>query len=144
MNSIKSAIYAGSFDGYNGIVFDIEEGDAGLLNAFNSCFSAAKSHSLKVLVTVSHSAPYGISDAAFLMRAFFTNSQIDYISPQLYASGYESGNDYSTVAGVNWNEYANSKAPVIPSIVISNYYNDAENYFRGQGVETLGYVQWKN
>jgi hypothetical protein len=98
---------------------------------------------MQVLVTVSHSAPYGIGDAASLMRSFFSNPNIDYISPQLYTSGEEGGNDYGTVAGVQWWEYKQAKAAIVPSIVASYMYNDAQNYFSSQGVYTQGYVQWR-
>jgi hypothetical protein len=142
LTNIRNAINAGSFAGYDGIVFDIEEGDGGLSDAFKSCFSAARAKGYYVLVTVSHSAPYGIPDAANLMRSFFPNSDINYLSPQLYSSGYETYNQYDTVAGVQWSEYASAKASVIPSIVTGSLYNDAASYFRSQGVTIDGYVQW--
>jgi hypothetical protein len=144
LNSIESHINSGAFSAYQGIVFDIEEGDSGLLSAFNACFQAAKNKGFSVLVTTSHSAPYGIGDAANLMRSFFQNSNIDYLSPQLYSSGYEASNDYSTTFGVQWYEYASAKATVIPSICKYTYYDDAYNYFRTQGVTITGYVQWQN
>ena len=140
--SITTAINSNSFSQYQGIVFDIEEGDPGLTSAFSNAFSAAKSKGFRVLVTISHSAPYGIEDAADLMRSFFANSDIDYLSPQLYTTGMESANDFSITAGVNWSEYGASKATVIPSIVKGIMYEDAEAYFRSQGVYTTGYVQW--
>lgn len=140
--NIQNAINSNAFSGYDGIVFDIEEGDSGLSSAFASCFRAARSRGYYVLVTVSHSAPYGIPDAASLMRSFFPNSDINYLSPQLYTSGTESSNDYSTVAGVQWSEYASAKAVVIPSIVRGSLYSSAESYFRSQGVTIQGYVQW--
>jgi hypothetical protein len=142
LTNIKNAIYSDAFSGYHGIVFDIEEGDSGLSDAFRSCFSAARSKGFSVLVTVSHSAPYGIPDAANLMRSFFSNSDINYLSPQLYSSGTENYNQYDTVAGVQWYEYASAKATIIPSIVSGYLYNDAVSYFRSQGVTLEGYVQW--
>jgi hypothetical protein len=146
LNSIESHITSGAFSAYQGIVFDIEEGDSGLLSAFNACFQAAKNKGLTVLVTTSHSAPYGFDDAAVLMRSFFQNSNIDYLSPQLYTSGNEASNDYSITANadVHWQEYASAKATVIPSICKSSYYDDAHNYFRSKGVTITGYIQWKN
>lgn len=142
LDAARDAIYANAFAGYDGIVYDIEEGDAGLTNAFTSNFAAAKSMGYRVLVTVSHSAPYGISDAASLMRSFFTDNNIDYLSPQLYTSGTETWNDYTTVAGVEWWEYGSAKAAVVPSVSYSYLYGDAEGYFQSQGVSTIGYVQW--
>lgn len=142
LDSITNAAYNGAFSGYDGVVFDIEEGDSGLSGAFQNAFQAVKSKGMKVLVTVSHSAPYGIGDSADLMRSFFWNSNIDILSPQLYTSGEEWSNDFTTTAGVNWSEYANAKAAVVPSIVRSSLYWDAQGYFQSQGVSIQGYVQW--
>jgi hypothetical protein len=144
LNSIQQFINNNAFSAYAGLVFDIEEGDSGLVDAFNACFQACKNKGLYVLVTVSHSAPYGISDAASLMRSFLQNSNIDFISPQLYSSGYENSNDYSITYGVQWYEYASAKAEIIPSVCKYTYYDDAYNYFRSQGVTLTGYVQWQN
>lgn len=94
------------------------------------------------MVTVSHSAPYGIPDSANLMRSFLSNGNIDYLSPQLYTSGTEGGNDFSIVAGVQWSEYAAAKAAVVPSIVRDYMYWDAQGYLSTQGVTTFGWIQW--
>jgi hypothetical protein len=142
LTNIKNAIYSDAFYGYDGIVFDIEEGDSGLGDAFKSCFSAARSKGFSVLVTISYSAPYGIPDAANLMRSFFSNSDINYLSPQLYTTGTENYNQYGTIAGVQWSEYASAKATIIPSIVSGYLYDDAVSFFRSQGVTLEGYVQW--
>ncbi len=100
VQSITSSINSGAFNGYAGIAYDIEEGDSNLgqvseliLNlvffshpkqVFADSFRAAKAKGFKVMVTISNSAPYGVSDGASLMRGFFPNSDIDYLSPQLY------------------------------------------------------------
>jgi hypothetical protein len=139
---IKNSIESGAFAGYDGIVFDIEEGDSGLSDAFKQCFRSARAKGYYVLVTVSYSAPYGIPDAASLMRSFFPNADINYLSPQLYTTGEETSNHYDTIAGVKWSEYATAKAVVIPSIVTGSLYSSAESYFRSQGVTIEGYVQW--
>lgn len=99
---------------------------------------------LIVLVTISHSAPYGFQDAAVLMDSFLSSSHIDFLSPQLYTSGTETQNDYATSHGVTWQSYAGARPQIIPSIVTSNLYQDARNYFRNCGVNTTGYIQWKN
>eukprot|EP01031_Cornospumella_fuschlensis_P024845 gene24845-30021_t len=143
LNSLTDAINKGKLGAYAGIVYDIEEGDSGLESAFSASFSAAKAKGLKVLVTISNSAPYGIKDGATLMRKFFTDGHIDYISPQLYETGEESSNDYSTNAGVQYSEYAQAKAAIIPSIVSSSMYNSAKSFFSGKGVTCQGYIQWK-
>jgi len=142
LQKIASACNAGKFKGYTGIAFDIEEGDSGLSGAFRTAFTACKSKGLKILITVSHSAPYGISDASALMQSFFSNKNIDYFSPQLYTSGSEGANDYSTAGGVPWSQYKSVSGRVIPSIVGGTYYADAQKYFAKLGITTVGYVQW--
>ena len=142
LTAITSAINAGDFTGYDGIAYDVEEGEAGLETAFQQSFAAAKAKGYKVLVTVSHSAPYGISDASTLMQSFFDDSNIDILSPQLYTTGQESSNDYSTSGGVSWSQYAAAKAAVAPSIVNASMYEDAKAYFDTQGVNANGFIQW--
>lgn len=142
LTAITDAINAGDFAGYAGIAYDVEEGDSGLESAFAQSFAAAQMNNYRVLVSVSHSAPYGISDAATLMQSFFANPNIDYLSPQLYTTGTETSNDYATSGGVAWSEYATAKAAVVPSIVQADMYADAQAYFETQGVSLSGYVQW--
>ena len=133
---------SGKFSGYVGVVLDIEIGDSGLASDFADAFSACKSQNYKVLVTVSNSAPYAIDDAATLMRSFFPNKNIDYLSPQLYSSGNEKSNDYSTNAGVQYTEWAKAVAQVIPSIVTSSLYSDAKSVFHSRfGIQTAGHVR---
>lgn len=139
--AIADAINSGKFSAYNGIAYDIEEGDSNMEDAFRQSFAAAKATGLKVLVTVRHSAPYRIGDAVNLMRSFFSSSNIDILSPQLYTTGAESYNQYDTTAGVQWSEYCNAKAITVPSIVNSNLYGDWVGYMSSQGVTVSGYVQ---
>jgi len=94
-------------------------------------------------VTISHSAPYGVSDAPDLMASFFPNANIDYMSPQLYTSGEEGQNDFAISHGVQWTQYKNCRAAIVPSIVRASYYDNAHNYFKNIGVNITGYVQWK-
>ncbi len=143
VTTIAAAIRANQFSAYQGIVFDIEEAESGLTGLFQETFALAKHRGLQVLVTVSHSAPYGIPDAAYMMRAFFQDEHIDFISPQLYTTGEEVVNDYEITAGVSWTEYARCKAKIIPSIVHSGLYDDAKVYFADRGVTLGGYVQWQ-
>ncbi|MBF0324720.1 MAG: hypothetical protein HQL42_06560 [Alphaproteobacteria bacterium] len=142
LQATNAAIAAGSFSGYQGLAYDIEEGDGGLAALFAQSFAAAKAASLKVLVTVSHSAPYGIPDAAQLMAGFFQDGNIDFLSPQLYTNGTEATNDWETTAGVTWQSYATAKAAVIPSIVTASLYTDAQTALAQAGVTTQGYVVW--
>ena len=95
-------------------------------------------------MTVSHSAPYGVSDAPALMQAFVQDANIDYLSPQLYTSGTEGQNDFGTSYGVAWSSYRGMKAKLAPSIVAASYYANARQFFAGQGLTTAGFIQWKN
>jgi len=144
LGQVTAAINNNQFNnaGYNGIVYDIEEGDGGLAGPFRDSFAACKRKGLGVLVTVSHSAPYGVSDASALMDSFFSNSNIDYISPQLYTTGYEGSNGFEEVAGVTWSRYASSKAKVVPAIVTCGLYSNAQSFLAGKGVRTDGFIQW--
>jgi len=144
LNAITESINQGVFDQYDGIAYDVEEGRSGLSNEFKTSFAAAKAKGFKVLVTVSHSAPYDIGDAAVLMDAFFADSNIDILSPQLYTTGEEPENNYETSHGVTWASYANCKAAIVPSLVTGSLYPSAQAYFSEQGVTLQGYIQWKH
>jgi len=95
-----------------------------------------------VFVTVPHSQPYDIDDAAILMQTIFADPNVDYLSPQLYSRGTEATNDYYFI-GTPWTAYATSKAPIVPSVVAASYYPDAVRYFAANGVTLTGYIQWK-
>ncbi len=139
---ITQAIQDGKLSAYDGIAYDVEEGDSGLADAFSESFKEAKKQGMSVLVTVSHSAPYGIQDAADLMNSFFDNDNIDYLSPQLYTTGEETENNYDTSHGVEWNQYACSQAKVVPSIVSDDMYENAKQTFKDYGVNLSGYIRW--
>ena len=145
LTEITQAIQTGQLDGYDGVAYDVEEGDSGLAAHFAVCFKAAKQRNLKVLVTVSHSAPYDIDDADDLMHTFLTDDNIDILSPQLYITGEESTNNFQLTSNTEttWADYANSKAIIVPSIITASLYNSAKNYFNKQGVELDGYIQWR-
>lgn len=145
LTEITRAIQMGQLDSYDGVAYDVEEGDSGLADHFFTCFKAAKDRGLKVLVTVSHSAPYGIDDADDLMHTFFMNDNIDIISPQLYITGEESTNNYQLTSNTKttWADYAHSKAVIVPSIITASLYHSAKKYFYEQGVELDGYIQWR-
>lgn len=143
IQAITAAINNGEFTAFEGIAYDVEGGDAGLADDFAASFTAAKANGYKVLVTVSHSAPYAIKDAQLLMQSFFADNNIDFLSPQLYTTGSESANDYDISHGLGWSEYVNCQAVIIPSLVKAAYYGDAQQYFSSQGVTLAGYVQWR-
>ena len=144
LNALTESINKGAFDQYDGIAYDVEEGKSGLSNEFKTSFAAAKARGFKVLVTISHSAPYDIGDAALLMDVFFDDENIDILSPQLYASGEETENNYETSHGVTWASYAKCKADIVPSLVTGSLYPSALAYFSQQGVTLAGYIQWKH
>lgn len=144
LDKINAAISGGQFAAYGGIAYDVENGDSGLASAFQASFALAKSKGFQVLVTVSHTAPYGIGDADALMAAFFLDANIDFLSPQLYTSGEETANDYQITSGttVTWAQYATARAAIIPSIVTASLYPDAQTVLATHGVTTQGYVVW--
>jgi hypothetical protein len=139
--ALNTAITDGSLSRYAGICYDVEEGDTGLSADLEASFAVAKNAGKKVLVSVSHSAPSGMSDRVIVMDDLFKSSNIDFISPQLYTTGTESENDY-TAWDVSWESWATSKAPVVVSIVNYNYYAHAQTFFAGKGITLHGYIQW--
>jgi len=76
------------------------------------------------------------------MQEFFSDPNIDYLSPQLYADATETSNDYSTEKGVSWEQYTQSSAKFLPNIVHGSYYPDAQSYFKNYGITSVGYIQW--
>lgn len=102
----KSAILSGQFIKYDVICFDIEVGDSGLATDFEDLFAAAKSVSLGVFVTISHTAPYGISDGKILMTSFFQSMNIDCISPQLYTFDFGTTCEYAENNQLSWDEFS--------------------------------------
>lgn len=143
LNALAHAISQGLLCDYDGIAYDVEEGESDLSEAFRASFSTAQAHGLKVLVTISHSAPYGIKDAKALMMSFFNDANINYLSPQLYTTGKEAQNDYATSHEVTWTMYADCRAEIVPSLVNASMYDDAKQFFASQGVTLSGYVQWQ-
>jgi len=151
INAVNNAIAANTFSGYAGLCYDIEEGDSGLANAFEQSFAIAKGAGLKVLVTISHSGPYGIPDAITVMNNIFASTNVDFVSPQLYASGTETTNDYTTSGGggaVPWSSWENAQAGILLSITTSTLWNCGNTYFTTTlGFPTSkvqGYIVWNN
>lgn len=142
LKNIDNAIKDGRLGAYAGIVYDVEEGDSGLGQAFEESFQTAKSQGFKVVVTVSHSQPYGITDAGQLMSTFLNSANVDYLSPQLYTSGMESSNDYAITNGYGWENYKGARPGIVVSIVRENMFEDAKEFFARQGVPVAGYIQW--
>lgn len=142
ISAVNQAVLQGALDSYDGVCYDIEEGDAGLASSFESLFAASKSKGLKVLVTISHSAPYGIPEATAVMDTILSSSNVDYVSPQLYTTGQETSNDYAITAGYQWTNYAASVPKVVVSITESFLYSNAVQTFLAYGVPLSGYIVW--
>lgn len=134
--------------GYTGVCYDLELGDAGLAYSLSDSFAQAKSAGLKVLVTVSHQAPYAFSDGAAIMNMIFASTHVDFLSPQLYSSGTEGQNDYAlSTAGTNsqitWSSYQASIAKIVPAIVKDSYYANAQTTFlNSYGITLSGFITW--
>lgn len=146
LQDLEGLINAGSFVGWHGIALDVEEcSETGLASAFLKVTAAAKAKGFETMVTVSHSAPYGCTDASDLMRTFLADSNTDYMSPQLYSSGAESSPDFAetTDAGVPWSQYVGLSSKLIPSIVDETHYSAITDFFAALEVPVAGYVQWK-
>ncbi len=144
---INKAIRSGQFRQYRGIAYDVEEGDSGLSRDFERSFQLAKSRGFRVLVAVSHSAPYGIPDRNRLMKYFLSSRNIDYLSPMLYKGGRRSYCRWSNhisleVWTVPWTWYRSSRAKVVPSLLHGRTYSYAKTFFRRHEVRTYGYIQW--
>lgn len=79
--------------GWDGICFDVEVCTPGVsfVDAFKNCFAKCKQAGLQVLVTMSHTNPYqcqsGAGQGMDLVNSWIADSNVDYISPQLYSSG---------------------------------------------------------
>lgn len=84
-----TALQAIASKGYQGVCFDIEIGNVGLAAAFTAAFARVKAANLKVMVTMSHSAPYYFPDSnnaegKMVMDAILASPNVDIIAPQLY------------------------------------------------------------
>lgn len=136
-----------STDKYGSIMYDIEYGDSGLTNNFLASFAAAKAKGFQVIVCISGPAPFALADKNTLMQGVLQSSAVDYVSPMLYASGYETTNDYA-------GDYvaAGFAGPIKPKVVVSitgaalrnNGYANAQNWFlTNYKITTYGYIVWE-
>lgn len=137
-------------------MFDAEEvvgAAADVVPAFAAAFKACKAASLKVGVTISHSAPYQTDSPAVavaLVRAWAADPNIDILSPQLYSSGQEPAPQFDETAsckdaGCTWDLYKGAKAAFAPSIVDGAQLAAVQAYFAAApySIQTVGYFQWK-
>jgi chitinase len=135
------------YSGFQGICFDIEIAyETGLYPYFHTAFVNAKAKGLLVLVTISYSQPYGfpsVSESSSFMTNVLSDSYVDYISPQLYSTGSETSNVYTT-QGLSFSAYQNTNAKIVVSIVCASYYPSAQQYFLSNfNIPLSGFIQWK-
>ena len=141
LTDLNAAIKAKKLAGWDGICYDIENGEPGLSAAFANSFRIAKANNLKVLLTISSSQPYAIADAPQLMASFFSNANIDYLSPQVY-NDESNGNDFMA-EDTPWSAWAKAKAKIVVSLVKgSRDYAGAVQFFKTQNINPVGYIQW--
>lgn len=142
---LEEDINQGRFSQYDGIVFSLGRGASNLQGAFAQVFAAAKTFGLIVGINVAKFAPIYFFDFIDLLRGFFANRNIDFISPNLFTNGEnpnEEGNDFSPIGEIPWSEYGNAQADIVPSILTSSLYDSAQSFFSSQGVEVEGYIEW--
>jgi len=158
---------------YDGIAFDIEHVEGSSEVDFSALFAATKKKNLIVLVTVSHSAPYKsrTGDVGYqvdrygkytkylqehqpsttfngksLMETLLADDNIDYMSPQVYTTGYETSpdtKDYSSRNGLAWSKWAEHKSnwKFVPSVPNNSQYQKVVNAFSNLSV--YGTIQWQ-
>ena len=148
INEVALYIDNRRFAGYQGIAFDVEEGESGLAPWFRWVFEKAKKARLDVVVTVSHTAPYQVADARDLVLSFINDPNIDIISPMMYSSGQsfktcdQSGYLDTRYWNVPWSWYARSRAAVVPSIWRRDHYKAARRFLAKKGIRARGYIIW--
>ena len=127
-------------NGYDGVVFDVEEGDAIAISEWNTAFDTLRQNGFIVVVTISHFAPYQMANANELVQDWMKNSRIDYLSPQLYTSGNEASNDWINLAS----EWLNVTPNLAPSIVKESYYDQVPVTVQTDLPNNGGYFVWSN
>jgi hypothetical protein len=79
--------------GWDGLCFDVEvcANNINFIDMFSTCFAKCKQAGLIVYVTTSHTNPYscqtGSGQGIDLINSWINDSNVDFISPQLYSSG---------------------------------------------------------
>eukprot|EP01063_Lacrimia_lanifica_P023619 TRINITY_DN3123_c0_g1_i1.p1 TRINITY_DN3123_c0_g1~~TRINITY_DN3123_c0_g1_i1.p1 ORF type:complete len:793 (+),score=321.77 TRINITY_DN3123_c0_g1_i1:52-2430(+) len=132
--------------GYTGVAYDIEEcaGGATPPEAFAASFKVVKAAGLNVLVTVSHTAPYACTNKVALMDAFIADTNVDYMSPQLYSSGTEAAPSFDW-DGTPFKAFR-GMAPhmkMVPSVVDATHYPAVRAFFANNSIPLHGFIQWR-
>eukprot|EP00757_Euglenozoa_sp_SAG-D1_P004912 gene4912-2367_t len=138
--------------GYGGVILDVEEatGSAADLNAaFASALQKLKAEGLVTGITPSHSAPYKTDTSAIavaLVNAWVASDYLDFISPQMYTTGYETTPQYDLTSTCSptctWDLYKNAKPALAPSVVDHTHYAAVQSFFANKGITTKGFFQW--
>lgn len=145
LEAATNAINNDELQDWAGLALDVEYcNETGLASSFQGVLAAAKSKGMKTLVTVSHTAPIGCSDQVGLMDAFFQDTNTDFLSPQLYTTGYETSPDFdeTTGSGVSFAMYKNASAAFLPSIVSASQFGAVVAHLPDQAMD--GFIQWSH
>lgn len=84
-----------------------------------------------------------------LVKAWVVDTNIDYISPQMYTTGGEGSPDFQPTMnchwlGCRWELYTGMVNKMIPSIVGAYQYPEVEKWFLDNwGVQCVGYIEWE-
>ena len=101
---------------------------------------------MSTLVTTSHSAPYNCTNTLTLMQSFFNNTDVDYLSPQLYTSGLEAEPNFDAGNGVKWLDWVGAKGRFVPSLSYNSLknggYKKTQEHFVALGITASGYIMW--
>jgi len=122
--------------GWDGLCFDVEVcvNNVDFRDAFKTCFAACKTTGLMVIVTTSGIKPYECNTGEALMNSWIADTNIDYISPQLY------GGDGTTLETQSLALFNNIQQKILPSIP---YNSDWPKLNTGNiGITPGGYIIW--
>ena len=125
--------------GWDGLCFDVEvcTPNVSFVDAFKNCFAKCKQAGLKVLVTMSHTNPYqcqtGAGQGMDLVNSWINDSNVDYISPQLYSSG-------DSLEPSNLSMFKSVENKIVPSIPDVP---DWDGLNTKTGINNAGYIIWK-
>jgi len=155
LSSIETSVeYIKNSSDYEGVLFDVEivsGTSSSMVPAFAAAFKSLKEGGLKVGVTTSHSAPYMTDTpqvAVDLVKSWVKDSNIDFLSPQLYSSGNEGAPDFAETsnckdAGCTWDLYVGMIPKMVPSLVAESHYKATQTFFANKGITTSGFFQWR-
>jgi hypothetical protein len=124
--------------GWDGVCFDVEvcTPNVSFVNAFADCFAKCHSAGLKVLITISHTNPYacqtGKGQGMDLVNAWIKDTNIDFISPQLYSG------DGEELYKSDLSIFANAHAKIVPSIPYEKDWARIQDL----GIVPFGYIAW--